>query len=247
MTADFDKKVDEIIDRLVTQIKEMISKKADKSIIESTITESVGTLRYELQQKERDINRRLDSLTQRIEALEKPSRTRAAQAPAHVPAPTSVLKSNSVQSGGTVVAPPVDLSEVIDSQKNELYNQWMEKVLVKFSINEKLRNNLNVNIPTYIKESKNRPNFAENLFLIVLCICYKALDKLPNSTDINKIKGELNLESLYDDSKSLKEEYDKTLDYIGGLLIMGTPQSLKSKLKAHVYPEPRKERKLNNA
>jgi hypothetical protein len=237
MTADFDKKVDEIIGGLVAQIKEMISTKADKTIIESTITESVGTLRKELLNENKATNNRINDLERRIIALEKPTRTRTAQAPAHLPAPTSVLESNSGQSGGTVVAPRVDLSEVIDSQKNELYNQWMEKVLVKFSINEKLRNNLNVNIPTYIKESKNRPNFAENLFLIVLCICYKALDKLPNSTDINKIKGELNLESLYDDSKSLKEEYDKTLDYIGGLLIMGTPQSLKSKLQETVYPK----------
>jgi hypothetical protein len=149
MTADFDKKVDEIIGGLVAQIETMISKKADKSTIESTITESVGTLRKELVQKEKDINSRLDSLNQRIIALEKPTRTRAEQASAHVP--TSALKVNSGQSGGTVVAPPVDLSEVIDSQKNELYNQWMEKVLVKFSINEELRNNLNVNIPTYIK------------------------------------------------------------------------------------------------
>jgi hypothetical protein len=237
MTADFDKKVDEIIDRLVAQIKQMISTKADKTIIESTITESVGTLRKELLNENKATNNRINDLERRIIALEKPTRTRAAQAPAHLPAPTSALKANSVQSGGTVVATPVDLSTVIDSQINELYNQWKEKVLGRISTNEELRNNLNVNIPTYIKESKNQSNFAENLFLILLCIYYKALDTLPSETNIKKIKDNFKLESLYDDSRSLKEEYDKTLDHIGGLLIMGTPQSLKSKLQANVYPE----------
>jgi hypothetical protein len=237
MTADFDKKVDEIIGGLVAQIETMISKKADKSILESTITQSVGALRDELLKKDKYTNDRINDLEQRIIALEKSSRTRAVQAPAHVPAPTSVLKSNSVQIGGTVVAPTVDLSEVIDSQINELYNQWKEKVLDKIRTNEDLRNNLNVNIPTYIKDLKNQPNFAENLFLILLCIYYKPASNLPSKNDINKIKGEFNLESLYEDSRLLKQEYDTTLNYIGGLLSMGNPHGLKSKLQATVYPE----------
>jgi hypothetical protein len=235
MTDNFDEKVDKIIDRLVQKIETMISTKADISTIQPTITQSVDELRNQLLQKESNINSRLDVFNRRISDLENLTLTRAAQASAPVPVPANKV-SDGVLGGSTVVANPVDLSTVIDPQKNELYNQWMEKILVKITTNEELKNNLNVKIPTHIKESKNQPNFAENLFLILLCIYYKASDSL-SITNINKIKGEFNLESLYDDSRSLKEEYDKTLDHIGGLLNMGKPQTLKSKLQAIVYPE----------
>jgi len=257
MIADFDKKVDEIIDRLVAQIETMISKKADKSIIESTITQSVGALRDELLKKDKYTNDRINDLEQRIIALEKSTCTRAVQAPAHVPAPTSVLKSNSVQIGGTVVTTRVDLSEVIGLTSNALYYEWVQKILEKISSNEELKNELNVNIPERIKNLKNQPNFAENFFLILLCVYYKAhtdnsgsKTKYPeiNEKFINKIKNQCSdltslssdfVQKLYKTDSSnnqLHDYYDDIVTQTCTSLRMGTAPTLRPKLQNYAYP-----------
>ena len=149
MTDNFDEKVDKIIDRLVQKIETMISTKADRTIIESKITQSVGELRDELVQKESYINSRLDVLNQRIIALENSTPTRAAQAPAPVPAPVPAPAQKPTL--------PVDLSTVIGLASNGLYYEWVQKILEKITSNEALKNELNVKIPECIKNLKNQP------------------------------------------------------------------------------------------
>lgn len=249
MTDNFDEKVDKIIDRLVQKIETMISTKADISTIQPTITQSVDELRDELLKEDNSTNNRINKLEQRIIALENSTRTRAVQAPAPVPVPVPAPAQKTTL--------PVDLSTVIGLASNGLYFEWVQKILEKITSNEELKNELNVKIPECIKNLKNQPNFAENFFLILLCVYYKAhtdnsgsKTKYPdiNEKFINKIKNQCSdLTSLSSDfvqtlyktdshSKQLHVDYENIVQQTCKSLGMGTAPKLRQKLQEYAYP-----------